>query len=85
MNRRIRHNIIPDDFVLGIHTDVVLVAKIALLVLLGPSSIRILLAALRIGPLLGRIAFFDLLIFFARVRLNWIRYKTGLLDLSFSG
>src|ERR1700675_2629569 len=58
MHARIAHAVAPDQLVLGVRIDVVLVAKEALVVLLGPARIFVLLPVFRglLLPLLGRLA-----------------------------
>src|ERR1017187_974628 len=55
MHARIAHLVAPDQLVLGVRIDVVLVAKEALVVLLGPARIFVLLAVFRglLLPFLG--------------------------------
>ncbi len=65
----IRDRIAPDQLVLFVDVDVVLVAVVALAVLLGPACILVLLP-LHVGlvvPTVGRLALLDLLVLVARV------------------
>ena len=71
MHARIAHVVAPDHLVLGVRIDVVLVAKEALVVLLGPARIFVLLPVFRglLLPLLGRLAGLHRLIVLAGVAL----------------
>ena len=45
MNRRVRHLVTPDQLVLAVNVDVILVAIVTLAVLLRPARLRVLLPA----------------------------------------
>src|ERR1017187_3989484 len=79
MHARIAHLVAPDQLVLGVRIDVVLVAKEALVVLLGPARIFVLLAVFRglLLPFLGRLAGLHRLIVLAGVALLGHRHDGG--------
>src|SRR5580693_8424078 len=80
MHARIGHVILPDQLVPGIRIDVVLVAKEALAVFLGPARILVFLPVLGriLLPLLRRLADLYGLILFAAVALLGHRHDRGI-------
>ena len=79
----IRHRIAPNQLVLHIHRNVVLVSVKGLAVLLGPASIHILSSSLVLGPVFRDVALFDPGIFFPAVPLLGDVDDTGVHDLPF--
>src|SRR5277367_1556690 len=80
MHARIGHVILPDQLVPGIRIDVVLVAKEALAMFLGPARILVFLPVLGriLLPLLRRLADLHGLILFAAVALLGHRHDRGI-------
>ena len=91
VNGGIRNFVIPNDFVIDIRLNMVLVAVVILPILLNPAGIRVLLPLLRVAPIFNRwISFFDRLVFIAGVTLRGnandgridnlplLRHKSGL-------
>ena len=71
MNRSIGNLVLPDELVLDVHLDMILVAEVAFAPFLRPTGISILLALFRLAPVLdGRFSLLDRLVFLPRVALN---------------
>ena len=71
MNRSIGTLVLPDELVLDVHLDMILVAEVVFAPFLRPACIRIFLAFLRFAPVLdGRFSLLDRLVFLPRVALN---------------
>ena len=63
--------VLPDELVLDVHLDMILVAEVAFAPFLRPTRIRIFLALFRLAPVLdGWFFFLDRLVFLPRVALN---------------
>jgi len=65
----IRHGVVLNQLVGFIRIDVVLVAAVGLVVLLGPAGVHILLPLLALGPVFGWRARLDLGVLFPAVAL----------------
>ena len=88
MNRSIGNLVLPDELVLDVHLDMILVAEVVFAPFLRPACIRIFLAFLRFAPVLdGRFSLLDRLVFLPCVcsasRPFGQRLSTGLLGRAF--
>src|SRR3974390_352001 len=80
MHTRVGHVVLPDQLVLGIRVDVVLVAVEALAVLLGPARVLVFLPVLSrlLLPRLRRLASLHLVILVAAIALLGNRNDRGI-------
>src|SRR4029077_18271791 len=80
MHTRVGHVILPDQLVLGVRIHVVLVAKEALAVLLGPACVLVFLPVLRwvLLPRLRRLASLHFVILVAAIALLGNRNNRGI-------
>ena len=78
---RIRHRIAPNQLVLHIHRNVVLVPVKRRAALLGPARVHVLSSPLVLGPVFRDVALFDLGIFFPAVPLLGYVHYASIYDL----
>ena len=81
----IRYRVLLHQFVGFVRVDVVLVAVVGFVVLLGPAGIHVLLPLLVVGPVLGRRARLDPGVFFPGVALPGRFDKRGIDHLAGAG
>src|SRR5512139_1037380 len=83
MDRRWRYLIIPNQFMLDVYIDMILVAVVVLSVLLGPTSIDILLAFFLLAPILWSLPLFDPLVLLPTIALPGSLHNAGVHNLPF--
>src|SRR5512139_1374486 len=83
MDRRWRHVVISNQFMLHVDVDMILVAVVVLSVLLRPPSIGILLTFLLLTPILRNLSLFDLPVLLPAIALPGSLHKAGVDDLPF--